>query len=220
MKRGHKGFTLIELLIAVSLMAVLAVLGWRGLDSVLSSRERIVAVSDSLRSLSVGFSQIDEDLRQAWPVRLRSLPVPPIGFAVEGTDAAPVLQLVREYDGDLVPPQLQRVIYRVRDGVFERGFSVWVNAAVGLGDALGQQGGQGGQMSGQQGGEQIFTWQPLLDGVTQVQMRGWIDGQGWVAASALATRAPNTSPASLVTGLEIVIARGSERVVRIFTVRD
>lgn len=205
MKRGASGFTLIELLIAVSLMAVLAVLGWRGLDSVLSSRERIVAVSDSLRALSVGFSQIDNDLRQAWPVRLRSLPVAPIGFGVEGTDAAPVLQLVREYDGDLVPPQLQRVIYRVRDGVFERGFSVWVNAATGLGGEVGQQ---------------SFTWQPLLDGVTQVQMRGWIDGQGWVAASALATRASTTAPASLVTGLEILIARGSERVVRIFTVKD
>ena len=205
MKRGAGGFTLIELLIAISLMAVLAVLGWRGLDSVLSSRERIVAVSDSLRSLSVGFSQIDDDLRQAWPVRLRSLPVASIGFGVEGTDAAPVLQLVREYDGDLVPPQLQRVIYRVRDGVFERGFSVWVNAAVGLGDEVGQQG---------------FTWQPLLDGVTQVQMRGWIDGQGWVAASALANRASNTAPASLVTGLEILIARGNDRVVRIFTVKD
>ena len=32
------GFTLVELLVAAALMAVLAVLSWRGLDAVLDSR--------------------------------------------------------------------------------------------------------------------------------------------------------------------------------------
>ena len=45
--RGEAGFTLLELLIAVSLMAVLAVLGWRGLESVLTTRDRIVRASDA-----------------------------------------------------------------------------------------------------------------------------------------------------------------------------
>ena len=66
----HRGFTLLELLIAIALMALLAVLGWRGLDSVLRSRERIAANSDDLRGLSVAFSQLDEDLRRSWVVRL------------------------------------------------------------------------------------------------------------------------------------------------------
>ena len=68
--RGEAGFTLLELLIAVSLMAVLAVLGWRGLESVLTTRDRIVRASDDLRALSVTFTQMEEDLRRAWPVRL------------------------------------------------------------------------------------------------------------------------------------------------------
>ncbi|HEY5632926.1 MAG TPA: type II secretion system protein GspJ [Burkholderiaceae bacterium] len=205
LNRPARGFTLVELLVAISLMAVLAVMGWRGLDSVLSSRERIVATSDSLRALSVGFSQIDEDLRLSWPARLRALAVAPISFALEGEGSAPALRVVRERSGDLAPAQLQRVIYRVRDGVFERGFSPWVDAVSGMPETPEQQ---------------EFTWQPLLTGVTQLQMRGWVDAQGWLAAATLAGRARDTSPARLVTGLEIVVSRGGERVVRIFTVKD
>ena len=46
------GFTLIELLVAVALLAVLAILSWRGLDTVLQSRERLVTESNELRSLT------------------------------------------------------------------------------------------------------------------------------------------------------------------------
>ena len=35
----QRGFTLIELLIAITLMAVLAGLSWRGLDSLMRSRD-------------------------------------------------------------------------------------------------------------------------------------------------------------------------------------
>ncbi|MBP7662152.1 MAG: prepilin-type N-terminal cleavage/methylation domain-containing protein, partial [Burkholderiaceae bacterium] len=76
------GFTLLEVLIAIALMAVLAVLGWRGLDSILVTRERLTRSSDDLKALSVCFTQLEEDLRRAWPVRLLGLPVPPIGFSV------------------------------------------------------------------------------------------------------------------------------------------
>ena len=205
MRRAASGFTLVELLIAISLMAVLAVLGWRGLDSVLSSRERIVDASDSLRALSVAFHQLDEDLRLSWPVRLRKLSVAPIGFGVEQAGADPALQLVREQASELAPARLQRVVYRVRSGVLERGFARWVDAASDAPDAP---------------AARDYTWQPLLAGVTALQMRGWIDGQGWVGASAIAARSGVPPPQALVTGLEILVTRGNERVLRVFTVKD
>ena len=67
--RRHAGFTLLELLVAVALMAILAVLSWRGLDSVLTSREHIMRHTDETRAISVLFSQLDEDLRRSWPLR-------------------------------------------------------------------------------------------------------------------------------------------------------
>ncbi|MCL4746530.1 MAG: prepilin-type N-terminal cleavage/methylation domain-containing protein [Burkholderiaceae bacterium] len=205
MRRAASGFTLVELLIAISLMAVLAVLGWRGLDSVLSSRERIVDASDSLRALSVAFHQIDEDLRLSWPVRLRKLSVVPIGFGAAQGGASADLQLVREQASELAPAQLQRVIYRVRAGVLERGFAQWVSAGPDAPDAP---------------GARDYTWQPLLSGVSALQMRGWIDGQGWIAAATIAARSGAATPQGLVTGVEVLVARGDERVLRVFTVKD
>jgi general secretion pathway protein J len=204
--RPQAGFTLIELLIAISLMAVLAVLGWRGLDSVLMSRERIVAASDSLRGLTVGFAQIDEDLRRAWPVRLLNLPVPVIGFVEQGTDGPPAMQLFRELPPGSGPSQVQRVVYRLRDGVFERGFLPWATPTAGVPSTI---------------VEESVTWQPLLSGVTRLQMRAWVAGQGWVPASGLAPRGGVAPGNVAVTGLEVLVERGpNERIVRVFSVKD
>ena len=52
--RRHRGFTLIELLVAISILAVMAVLSWRGLEgmtrAVAQTRER----SDQLLTLQAG----------------------------------------------------------------------------------------------------------------------------------------------------------------------
>ena len=40
----HKGLTLVELLVAISVLGFVAVLGWRGLDSIV--RARIALTSD------------------------------------------------------------------------------------------------------------------------------------------------------------------------------
>jgi len=67
--RRAAGFTLIELLVAVALLAILAVLSWRGLDAVIQSRERLVTESDELRSLTLALAQLEEDLLGTWPVK-------------------------------------------------------------------------------------------------------------------------------------------------------
>ena len=67
--RRAAGFTLIELLVAVALLAILAVLSWRGLDAVIQSRERLVTESDELRSLTLALAQLEEDLLGTWPMK-------------------------------------------------------------------------------------------------------------------------------------------------------
>ena len=205
-RRLHAGFTLLELLIAVSLMAVLAVLGWRGLDSVLTTRDRIVQASDDLRALSAAFSQMDEDLRRSWPVRLLNLPVASLGFVPEGTDGAPGMELLRELPAGSAAMPVQRVVYRVRDGVLERGFAAWAMPSA-----------DGGGTSS----VRPMTWQALIGDVRDMQIRGWIAGQGWVPAAALLRR-PGAAPAAgVVTGIEVFVERlNGERVVRVFAVKD
>lgn len=231
------GFTLIELLVATALLAVLALLSWRGLDAVLESRRRIVAASDELRALTVAFSQLDEDLRRSWPVRLLRLPVPSIGFSVSGEQARATLELLRETTTGSEATQLQRVAWRLRDGVLERGFGRWRPPSAGPVAEGGQpEEGGGGQaeapVSGS-GAPGAWTWQPVLGSITEVQWQGWIVGQGWVAGEALAgqLRGPG-DPANpgagqgapvpaAVTGLLIRVVRADGRVLqRIFPVKD
>jgi len=235
------GFTLIELLVAAALLAVLAVLAWRGLDAVLVTRDRLTQASNELRSLTLAFAQLDEDLRRSWPVRLLKLPVPAIGFSVSGERATATLEIVRETTGALAPTQIQRVAWRLRDGVLERGFGLWLSPtgeAVTGGRAQSADAPRTGAPGGADGGAiDSLTWQPVLQGVSALQMQGWIDGQGWIAAEALAGQLvgpgrgnaaggglPVPGVASVppaVTGLLVRVVRADGTVLqRILPVRD
>jgi general secretion pathway protein J len=59
------GFTLIELLVAIAILALLAVLSWRGLDSVLRARSALSQELAFSRALQTTFNQLDADLRSA-----------------------------------------------------------------------------------------------------------------------------------------------------------
>ena len=194
--RHDAGFTLLELLVAVALMAILAVLSWRGLDSVLSSRESITGRSEQLRSLVVAFAQIDDDLRRTWPVRLMALQQPGISFARESDAEGYSLVMLREAGSVL---GLQRVIYRLRAGVLERGFEPWNRAGV--------QGGVDLSL-------QTLTWQPILTEVESLEYRAWIPFRGWIAGGG---PVGGTEP---VSGLEVTVQHKGERLVRVFAVKD
>jgi general secretion pathway protein J len=66
-KRQH-GFTLIELLIAITLMAVLAGLSWRGLDGLMRSRDITQAQVDKTAVLQTVLAQWQADLNAVQPV--------------------------------------------------------------------------------------------------------------------------------------------------------
>jgi general secretion pathway protein J len=64
----QRGFTLIELLIAITLMAVLAGLSWRGLDSLMRSRDVTQAQVDKTAVLQTVLAQWQTDLNAVQPV--------------------------------------------------------------------------------------------------------------------------------------------------------
>ena len=56
------GFTLIELLVAISIMALMAVLSWRGLDGMSRAQAQTSQRADELLTLQIGLSQWKTDL--------------------------------------------------------------------------------------------------------------------------------------------------------------
>ncbi len=225
--RRTRGFTLLELLVAVTLMAIVALLGWRGLDALLGARERIGRAGDDLRALSVVFSQVEEDLRRAWPVRLINtgrLPVTLTGRAetmVTGMAGARLdllreapalagLSTATEQAGPIARRTqavgLQRIVWRLEQGRLERGFLPWWWTL--------EQSGQSAAVDGAQAVPGEMTWQTLIDGVDALGWRLYVAGAGWLPEARL------PAAGQLVTGVEVSLVRAGERVTRVFSVRD
>lgn len=63
-RRSHtrQGFTLVELLVALSVMALLAVLSWRGIDSMTRTQARTQERADEVLTLQAGLNQWSADL--------------------------------------------------------------------------------------------------------------------------------------------------------------
>ncbi len=62
LKIPNRGFTLIEVLVAISIMAVMAVLSWRGLDGMTQTQTRLQQRADEVLTLQAGLNQWGADL--------------------------------------------------------------------------------------------------------------------------------------------------------------
>ena len=59
-----RGFTLIEVLVAISVMALMSLMVWRGLDGMLRTQSSLQTRSDEVRTLQAGLAQWQTDLDQ------------------------------------------------------------------------------------------------------------------------------------------------------------
>jgi len=107
------GLTLIELLIAITVLAVVAVLGWRGLDSIVRSRIALSADMERTRGVQLAFAQLERDCANI--ISPEMFPNRPPLVAEQQR-----LVLIRKVFAENQPVRLQIVAYRVRNGVLTR----------------------------------------------------------------------------------------------------
>jgi general secretion pathway protein J len=204
MMTNKRGFTLVELLIAISVLAMVAVLGWRGLDSIVRARVALTADLEQTRGLQLAFAQMQSDASHIASVA--AIGGRPILDAQPGR-----LTLVRTVFSDNQPSRVQVVAYRVRDGVLTRRESIATRDLKDLETAW----------SAMMGDTDTAQTVILQSGVDQMAIRTWgSDGMGWRIGGAAGGTSANpgsaagtgtgTAPAGLeqqasTTGLEVAL---------------
>lgn len=161
------GLTLVELLVAISVLAVVAVLGWRGLDSIVRAR---VALTDDLehtRGMQLAFAQLQSDCFNIVSPTPLSKNVGPIAARPEE------LILIRSVFADNQPSRLQVVSYRVRDGRLTRQQSVPTRDLKELENIW----------QAMLGGSYASDAIELQSGVASMRMRLW-GNKGWQSAES------------------------------------
>ncbi|MGI4937501.1 MAG: PulJ/GspJ family protein [Janthinobacterium lividum] len=166
-----RGMTLIELLVAVTVLAVVAVLGWRGLDGIVRARLALNADLEHTRGLQLAFAQLQNDAEHL--VASTTIPGRP-RLAIE----ADRLRLVRVVSGYSQPTQLQVLTYRLANGVLSRRGSSTTRDLNEL-DALWL---AAGSDAGSADDQPSIA---LQSGVTGMNLRLWAtDNQGWRTADS------------------------------------
>jgi general secretion pathway protein J len=197
-RASMRGFTLLELLIAISVLATVSIIAWRGLDTLVSTRARLEPEGEQVRALLTAFGQMDRDLAQTINPTLFAFTTSPITIATIGGQPALSIMRLAPIDAD-GPTALQLVGYRVEDGVLVRTASPPMRGR------------------GAVAPEEITTVR-LLERVKSIRLRVWRDGPGWIdPLSSDTTPAPvvpgQTAPLT-PPGVELTIERNDGKLFR------
>jgi general secretion pathway protein J len=184
-----RGFTLLELLVAISVLAIVSMIAWRGLDSLLVTRERLEPEGDEVRALLTAFGQLERDLAQVTTPAVFGLSTSPV--LVRASSQGPVLEILRIAPTTVVAPtSVQTVFWRVADGALLRQVSAprrSFEAAE---------------------GEQLAS-APLLSKVKSMRVRMWRD-VAWVDPLAVGAAEPPPTAAPGTPGLLVPVPQGVE----------
>ncbi|MCU6433141.1 prepilin-type N-terminal cleavage/methylation domain-containing protein [Undibacterium sp. Jales W-56] len=112
-EKKQSGFTLIELLVAITILAIVAVLGWRGLDSIVRARIGLTNELEQSRGTQISFAQLENDCAHLAGVDLLAT-----HESLRASQQS--LFLIRTVFDDNQPLRLQVVAYRLLDGVLTR----------------------------------------------------------------------------------------------------
>ncbi|UQN69342.1 prepilin-type N-terminal cleavage/methylation domain-containing protein [Burkholderia multivorans] len=210
-----RGFTLIELMIAIAILAVVAVLAWRGLDQIMRGRDKVASAMEDERVFAQMFDQMRIDARLAATDDEAGQPA--IGVAGN------TLQIIREVDVPGAAPRLQVVRYRIAGGRVVRYASPPLDDANRLHALLKD--------------SSVDGWSAvaLMGGVGAIDAKLYVPRVGWTTSVQAANDAlaqnndalkvpqiGNAPPPRAVTGLQVSIGATSLRVpiTRVFLVGE
>lgn len=197
--RRCRGFTLIELLVALVILALLSLAGYRGLDAVLQTRERIALEAGKWQHLAAFFARLEQDVAQAIhrPVRDQGGLIQPewIGRSVVVAEDEAHLTFTRAGTPDEGEAQRapQRIGYRLeRDTLL---LLRWPFP--------------------DQAPRTVAARYPLLEGVREFRLRHLDASGNWLPHWPLAGQ-----PGSLPVALEVAVTlAGGEKIVRVFALQ-
>jgi general secretion pathway protein J len=198
--QAGQGFTLIEVLIAMAIFAILSVLAYGGLNSVMASKEQTEQSLIRLKQLQLTMSKLQRDIEQTVNRDGKDELGGPLWKMAASADSNLVLDLTRNgwrNPAGLTRSHLQRVAYRLDEDRLIRMTWPFVDRA-----------------QDSQANEIV-----LIDNIIAVELR-FYDRQGettdnWPTADAQASGAPITLPAAVEVSLEM---GDWGKVVRIFRV--
>jgi general secretion pathway protein J len=205
------GFTLVELLVAISILAIVAVLGWRGLDGIIRARVALTNQMETTRGMQLAFAQMQSDCEHiAGRQVLDRRP-----YLLIGTDR---FTMVREVFTENQPSRLQVVAYRIVNGNLVRRETPAVRDLVqldGLWQAAVSDTDTSGAVALQAGvaGMQVLTWENRAwRQASSAGAAGNAAGNtGGAAAPTAAQQNPNTVPLP-PTGMQVALQANGQQV--------
>lgn len=201
LKPAGAGFTLLELLVAITVLSIVSMIAWRGLDSLVSTRERLEPEVDEVRALLTTFGQMERDLTQITNPVFLGLATSPLNVRV--VDGAQLIEIARVASpvADRAT-EVQTVFYRVVDGALMRQATPALPAFA-------------------RTDSENFETARLLGNVQSMSVRLWQAPAGWVTPAeydgtpqvpvlpplpgALPVRTTQTTPAA--PGVEVTLLR-------------
>jgi general secretion pathway protein J len=197
-RRNEKqcGLTLIELLVAISVLALVAVLGWRGLDSIARARITLTSGLEQTRGMQLTFAQLQSDCEHLAGSNVLQNRVPIAAMQNQ-------LTLIRTVFADNQPSRLQVISYRLDGDKLTRRESAATRDLAQL-DAL---------WSSAIKDSDTSQGVMLQSDVSGMSLRLWYsDGLGWRADTGnLMAAAGSSAILPVATGLEITMhLRGND----------